>query len=274
MDTQVLIAGAGPTGLALAAQLIRYGVDFAIIDRRETTTPYSKAIGVQARTLEIYEQMGIAQDLIESGWIAEKVRLVEGGEIRGELTLKDVGRGMSRIRFCSSSGRVFTKRDLTISSGRTVATCAANGAGKFHARCGGRQHQGKIRIGRHRNDKRKISHRLRRRHSLVRHSLGLTFEGGTFERLFYVADVDIDWKFDHDALHVCLAKNTITAFFPMRGERQWRIVGTFPEGHQGEEGEVLYEEIERHDRGRYRNEARHHEGELVFRLPRPLAARQ
>lgn len=61
MQTDVLIVGAGPTGLALACQLIRYGVDFVIIDKKETTTPYSKAIGVQARTLEIYEQMGLAE---------------------------------------------------------------------------------------------------------------------------------------------------------------------------------------------------------------------
>ena len=51
MNTDVIIVGAGPTGLALAAQLIRYGIDFVIFDKKETTTPFSKAIGVQARTL-------------------------------------------------------------------------------------------------------------------------------------------------------------------------------------------------------------------------------
>ncbi len=65
MKTDVLIVGAGPTGLALACQLIRYGVDFVIIDKKETTTPYWKAIGVQARTLEIYEQIDLAQKLVE-----------------------------------------------------------------------------------------------------------------------------------------------------------------------------------------------------------------
>lgn len=70
MQTDILIVGAGPTGLALACQLIRYGVGFVIIDKKETTTPYSKAIGVQARTLEIYEQMGLADKLIDLGKIA------------------------------------------------------------------------------------------------------------------------------------------------------------------------------------------------------------
>jgi len=81
--------------------------------------------------------------------------------------------------------------------------------------------------------------------SKVRHSLALTFEGSTFERLFYVADVQIDWKFSHDALHVCLARHAVVAFFPMKGERRYRIVGAFPEGFDKDQGEILYEEIER-----------------------------
>ncbi|HYJ90589.1 MAG TPA: FAD-dependent monooxygenase, partial [Pyrinomonadaceae bacterium] len=81
MQTDVLIVGAGPTGLALAVQLIRFGIDFVIIDKKETTTPHSKAIGVQARTLEIYEQIGLAEPLIAAGAIATKARLIVGGEV-------------------------------------------------------------------------------------------------------------------------------------------------------------------------------------------------
>ncbi|HSK72357.1 MAG TPA: FAD-dependent monooxygenase, partial [Pyrinomonadaceae bacterium] len=81
MKTDVIIVGAGPTGLSLACQLIRYGVDFVIFDKKENTTPHSKAIGVQARTLEIYEQINLANDLIAEGTIAEQARLVEGGEV-------------------------------------------------------------------------------------------------------------------------------------------------------------------------------------------------
>ena len=64
-------------------------------------------------------------------------------------------------------------------------------------------------------------------HSLVRHSLGIDFGGSTFERIFYVADVDIDWAYEHDALHVNLGENTLTAFFPMVGDRRWRHRGHF-----------------------------------------------
>ena len=79
----------------------------------------------------------------------------------------------------------------------------------------------------------------------MRHALDLKFEGSTFERLFYVADVQIDWEYSHDALMVCLAQSTITAFFPLPGEKRYRIVGTFPENEERREGEILYEEIEK-----------------------------
>lgn len=80
--------------------------------------------------------------------------------------------------------------------------------------------------------------------SPVRHALGMTFEGSTFERMFYVADVQIDWQYSHDALQVFLMRNSLLAFFPMKGENQYRIVGTFPQEFEKDEGEVLYEEIE------------------------------
>lgn len=245
MKTDVIIVGAGPSGLALACQLIRYGVDFVIFDQKENTTPYSKAIGVQARTLEIYEQIGLADDLINLGTLAEKARLAEGGEVRGEVTFKNIGEGLSPYpflliveqglhekklyEFIKSLGKdvywdteleSFTQNEAGVlanlkkTNGTTVTIEA-----KFLIGCDGAK-------------------------SPVRHSLGLEFEGSTFERLFYVADVQLNWEFSHDALMVCLAQSTITAFFPMKGEKRYRIVGTFPENETRREGDVLYEEIE------------------------------
>ncbi len=99
ITTEVIIIGAGPTGLSLACQLIRYAVDFVILDQKKTITPYSKAIGVQARTLEIYEQINLADKLIQQGWITEKARFVVGAEVRGEVELSKIGEGMSPYPF-------------------------------------------------------------------------------------------------------------------------------------------------------------------------------
>src|SRR5262249_12570658 len=70
------------------------------------------------------------------------------------------------------------------------------------------------------------------------------FEGSTFERMFYVADALVDWHLGHDALHICLSTDTFVIFFPLKGERRFRIVGVFPEQFAKEEGDILYEEIE------------------------------
>lgn len=245
MKTDVIIVGAGPTGLALACQLIRYGVDFVIFDRKETITPFSKAIGVQARTLEIYEQIDLADDLIKQGILAKEVRLAEGGEIRGKIDLKDIGEGMSPYPFLlvveqslhehllykllkSHKKDVLWNYELDEFSqnkdGVSATVKNADGMtelieGKFLVGCDGAR-------------------------SKVRHSLDLPFEGSTFERLFYVADVQIDWEFSHEVLMISLAQSTVTAFFPLKGEKRYRIVGTFPENEDRREGEILYEEIE------------------------------
>ena len=252
IKTDVIIIGAGPTGLSLACQLIRYGAGFVILDKNQGVTPYSKALGVHARTLEIYDQLDLAQEAIGRGAIAGKVRMLEGGEIRGEVDLSNVGQGLSPYpymlvleqsrneqllyEYLRSHGHDVvwqTELESLSQDERGVTAQVKTSAGESQII------EGKYLVG---CDGPK---------STVRHALGLSFEGGTFERLFYVADVEIDWKYSHDALHVCLARNSVVAFFPMRGENRWRIVGSFPEGLDKDEGEVLYEEIEQ----RIRDEA-------------------
>ena len=245
MRTDVLIVGAGPTGLALACQLIRFGIDFIIVDKNETTTPHSKAIGVQARTLEIYEQIGLAEQLINRGEPATKARMFAGGRVRGEIDFGDLGRGMSPYPYVlfveqgrheavlhdfiqSREKEVEWKTELLSfthdrngieGSIRRTSGETANISAKFLVGCDGAK-------------------------SIVRHSLGLKFEGSTFERIFYVADVEIDWDHGHGVLQAFLMKNSLLAFFPMTGEKQYRIVGTFPEEFAKDDGDILYEEIE------------------------------
>ena len=90
-ETDVLIVGAGPTGLHLACQLLRYGIDFVVIEKNAEVTPYSKAIGVHARTLEILDQIGLAKQAVERGTIATRARLLIDGELRGELDFSEEG---------------------------------------------------------------------------------------------------------------------------------------------------------------------------------------
>lgn len=253
IETDVLIVGAEPTGLALAVQLIRYGVDFVILDTKETTTPFSRAIGVQARTLEIYDQIDLADKLISVGHTAEKVKFLKDGVVRGEANLSELGTGLSPFpyvllveqglheallyRYITDHGHdVVWRHEMRSFSddgeGVTAEIRNADGSefsvrAKYLVGCDGAK-------------------------SPVRHELGLTFEGDTVERLFYVADVELDWPFGHDALQINLGEDNLTAFFPLKGENRWRIVGTFPEGHKKDEADIPFEEIDaqiEHDMG-------------------------
>ena len=97
-NTDVLIVGAGPTGLTLACQLVRYGIDFILIEKNTGVTTHSKAIGVQARTLEIYEQLGVAEQAIDLGQIAGKIQIVSGGKVRGGVDLSAEPRAVTLRR--------------------------------------------------------------------------------------------------------------------------------------------------------------------------------
>jgi 2-polyprenyl-6-methoxyphenol hydroxylase-like FAD-dependent oxidoreductase len=63
----VLVVGAGPVGLTMAAELARHGCRCRIIDRLEAPSGYCKAIGVTPRTLEVWEDMGVARTMIDNG---------------------------------------------------------------------------------------------------------------------------------------------------------------------------------------------------------------
>lgn len=245
IKTNVIISGAGPTGLSLACQFIRHGVDFIMIDKKEGVTTFSKALGVHARTLEIYEQLGLAQEAVKQGTIAGKVRLLEGGEILNEVDLSNLGEGLSSYPYMLILEQDKNERLLY---------------GYMQAH--GKQALWQTELESFEQNESGVTARIKNAsgevqiveadylvgcdgpRSPVRHALGLSFEGSTFEQLFYVADVEIDWKYSYDALQVCLTDKAVVAFFPMKGEKRYRIVGSFPEGTKREPDDFLYEEIE------------------------------
>lgn len=244
-QTDVIIVGAGPTGLALACQLVRYSVDFAIVEKNEGVTPYSKAIGVHARTLEIYEQMDLAATAVTEGAIAGKARMLVAGEVQAELDLSNLGEGLSPYPYVllieqSKNERLLYeylqahgKEVLWQSELKSFAQTATGVTAQINANAGTAQSiAGKFLVA------------CDGARSSVRQALGLAFAGSTFERIFYVADTQIDWQFSHDALHICLQKDSLLIFFPLKGEKRYRIVGTFPEEFSKDEGDILYEEIE------------------------------
>src|ERR1700759_24234 len=98
-QTKVLISGAGPSGLMMAAQLLRYGVQPIIIDDKQGPTNQSKALAVQARSLEIYRQMGVIDRIINGGKQAGGVTFNANGRKLASLTMANVGEGETKFPF-------------------------------------------------------------------------------------------------------------------------------------------------------------------------------
>src|SRR5215475_8015259 len=99
MDTRVLIVGAGPTGLMLANQLGRRGVRPLTIDRHDGPAQQTRALGVQARTLEIYAHLGIDEKAIELGKKATGADMWARGRRAARVPLNAVGMDLSPYPF-------------------------------------------------------------------------------------------------------------------------------------------------------------------------------
>src|SRR5947209_5400523 len=93
--TEVLIVGAGPTGLVLALWLTRLGVKLRIIDKVAEPGTTSRALAVHARILEFYDQVGLAREIVDRGLKMEAANLWAGGARKGRLVFGDMGRGIS-----------------------------------------------------------------------------------------------------------------------------------------------------------------------------------
>lgn len=123
-DAAVLVVGAGPTGLVLALVLARRGVAVRVADRKPGPSVESRAIGVQARTLELYRALGLSDRVVAAGLPIEGVQLRVEGRMRARLSLRGMGRGISPYPYLLSYPQDAHERML-------LAALAAAGA----ARC-------------------------------------------------------------------------------------------------------------------------------------------
>ena len=97
-EPDVLIVGAGPTGLVLALWLTKLGVRVRIVDKSAEPGTTSRALAVQARTLELYRQIGLADAVVDAGRKAVAVNLWVAGRQVGRAPFGNMGLGLSRIR--------------------------------------------------------------------------------------------------------------------------------------------------------------------------------
>jgi 2-polyprenyl-6-methoxyphenol hydroxylase-like FAD-dependent oxidoreductase len=223
----VLIVGAGPTGLVLALWLTRLGISVRIIDKTPEPGTTSRAVAVQARTLEFYRQVGLADEVIARGRQVSAAHLWVAGRRVADLSLGDMGRGISPYPYAfifpqDEHERLLIDRlrdsGVVIERGVELGSLAEHGdrveARLMHA---GDQSQTCVAS---------FLAGCDGAHSRARQALAVGFPGGTYEHLFYVADVEAGGDVMDGDIHVALDRTDFLATFPLTAPGHARLVGT------------------------------------------------
>jgi len=225
--SEILIVGAGPTGLVLALGLALRGVPFRIIDRNAGPGQASRAMAVQARTLEFYRQFGFADEVVQGGIRMEILHLREAGEEVARLTLGNLGEGLSPYPFVLSFTQDDHERFLTqklqalgvsvewnvelkeFSDDGSTVRCLLDQSGSeevagfaYLCGCDGAS-------------------------STVRRDLKIPFSGGTYDQRFYVADVKIAGEPSSD-FFINLSGRELGIMLPVHTDSK-RLIGIMPE---------------------------------------------
>lgn len=230
----VLVVGAGPTGLALATQLRACETPFRIVDRSLDRARESRAPAIQPRTLEMLSAFGVADDLVDRGSSAVRLHLHLPRRVL-RVPVFDVG--------CDDTPYPFL---LFLPQSETEATLAAHLAERDVT-----VERGTELLGAE-PEVEYVTCRLRRRdgteetvraryvvgcdgaHSTVRARAGIAFEGYAYPQTFLLADLEAD-GLEQGAAHTYLTAAGMLFFFPLGTPATWRMIAMHPPGAPGDE---------------------------------------
>jgi 2-polyprenyl-6-methoxyphenol hydroxylase-like FAD-dependent oxidoreductase len=233
----VLIAGAGPTGLVLALWLTHLGIRVRIFDRAAEAGTTSRALAVQARTLEFYRQIDLDAAVVAGGVRVEAANLWVRGERRARVPLMQFGEGLSPFAFALVYPQDAHER-LLIDRLAALGVTVERQTELLHFDQDGAGVRATVRRpdGREETIEAAYLAGCDGASSVVRDGLGIGFPGGTYTGLFYVADVDASGPVIDGQLHVDLEDADFVIVFPLRGDGRLRLVGTVHQvpagGHQ------------------------------------------
>jgi 2-polyprenyl-6-methoxyphenol hydroxylase-like FAD-dependent oxidoreductase len=217
--TDVLVAGAGPVGLTLAASLRARGVDVVLVDKAAEVSNTSRAAVIHARTLEVLHGIDVTDELVRRGVVVPRFTVrdrdralltidFDGLPTRHPYTLmlpQDITEDVLTSRLAELGGRVHRPYELarleqdadgvtaTMAGGETVRASYAVGADGMH--------------------------------SAVRAQTGIGFAGDAYAQSFLLADVHLDWEFDDTEVMLYFAPAGLVVVAPLPGGRH-RIVAT------------------------------------------------
>ncbi len=223
----VLVVGAGPTGLTLAAQLRAFGATVRIVDRLLDRVHESRALAIQPRTLEVLRGLGLAEELIARGNDAVWVQLHAGGRVV-RIRLFGLGLDDTAYPFLLFVSQAETEQVLGDQlAGRGVPVERGVEVVGFHVDADAVTSTLRHRDGR--------TEQLHARYlvgcdgakSAVRRSAGIPFKGGAYPQTFALADLEVD-GLDRDAAHAFLGQVGIVLFFPLGRPASWRMLAMHP----------------------------------------------
>jgi 2-polyprenyl-6-methoxyphenol hydroxylase-like FAD-dependent oxidoreductase len=242
---QVLIAGAGPTGLVLALWLTRRGVTVRLIDKVSEPGTTSRALAVQARTLEFYQQLGLAEAVVARGHKVPALNLWVRGAQAATVPVEKMGQGLSPFSFpiifpqdeherllierLGELGVPVERRTELLSfedNGRQIRATLRKRDGSddvctalYLAGCDGAR-------------------------SKTREVLNVGFPGGTYIHLFYVADVEAGGAPIDGQLHVDLDDADFLAVFPLKAAGRARLIGSVRDQTATDAEHLKFEDVQ------------------------------
>jgi 2-polyprenyl-6-methoxyphenol hydroxylase-like FAD-dependent oxidoreductase len=227
LDTQVLIVGAGPTGLSLACHLLRLGVRVRIIDKKSGFSTTSKAIGLQYRVSEILACMSVVDRFLAKGGTPTSVNIYAGTRPLVRLKLE--------ASWAKTGRAAFGPKAIMIPQSETEKILGD----LLHER-GGRVEWNTEFLDFEQDASRVVS-RLRTEqteqqvasewlvscegaHSLIREQAGISFTGKTYPLKFFLADVELDGPLAHAENYVWMHKDGSFGALPLPRPDTWRLI--------------------------------------------------
>ena len=219
-EIDVLIIGAGPTGLVAASELARHNISCKIIDKLGSPLDKSRAVGIHARTLELFEKMGIVDQFLKKGKKVQKVGSIVKGKVKASfqidlenlttnypyfwfleqydtekiLTKHLESYGISVERNVELKGFTYLDKKIisNLSTGESITSSYILGCDGANSR--------------------------------VREVMDVSFEGGDYSDLFLLADVKADWPYENNQVWICPSPKGVLVRFPLNDGELSRFI--------------------------------------------------
>ncbi|HEY6650589.1 MAG TPA: FAD-dependent oxidoreductase [Mycobacterium sp.] len=231
-DTDVLIVGAGPSGLTLAASLVKKGIATTVVDRQPAGTNTSRAAVVNARTLEVLDDLDVSRRLVKEGIQAPRFTIRDG---RRTLTPVDFSVLPTEFPYSLMVPQATTERLLldrltelggAVIRPKTLASVRQDADGVTAMFDDGDVIRARYVVG------------ADGIHSTVREQAGIGFEGGAYQESFTLADVRLRGEAPADEVILFWAKAGLTVVAPLPGNI-FRIVAPVPDAPEEPSAEFI-----------------------------------